>query len=178
VPSESVSVTTQPTVSPEAESTAGEEDLVDESVPAWVWLLVAGLLFAAAVLGGVLMARARRRRRWKERLHSAEAEVAWFARELLPQLRAAGTLERAAGGWQVSRPRVIALDDQLTVLEASAKADGDANRALALRDAARQATARIDGLTSAEIQGPWVLDMDEAIALLESALAPSQRAQR
>ena len=40
--------------------------------------------------------------------------MTWFARELLPQLRAAGSVERMAGGWQVESARVGAVEDRLT----------------------------------------------------------------
>ena len=122
-------------------------------------------------MAAVAVARARRRR-WRERLVAAEAEVGWLARELLPQLRDTGSLERVAGGWQVGLPRVTALEDELTVLESSTKKVEDAARARTLRDAVRSAHARVDSLVAGGGQDIWALDLDEIVALLESALTP------
>ena len=117
-----------------------------------------------------------RRRRWRERLEAAETEVGWLARELLPQLRDTGSLERVAGGWQVGLPRVTALEDELTVLESSTKKVEDAARARTLRDAVRSAHARVDSLVAGGGQDIWALDLDEIVALLESALTPVPQA--
>ena len=110
---------------------------------------------------------------WSEGLQAAETEVAWLARELLPQLIATGSQERVAGGWQVGVPRVAALEDQLTALEASAPALDDGARARALRDAVRTSRARVEAVTAGGVQETWVLGLNEAIAQLEAALAPS-----
>ena len=50
-------------------------------------------------------------------LAEAEGELAWFARELLPELRQVGSREQVAGGWTVGQTRVAAAEDRLTVLE-------------------------------------------------------------
>jgi hypothetical protein len=171
-PSEEPTEVTSPTSTPSGEEeAAGEEgESDDESVPAWVWWLLAGVLVAAGVLTWVLVARGRKRRAWQEQLGAAEADVAWLARELLPQLRDSGSLDRVAGGWQVALPRVAAAEDQLTVLESSAPDEVGGARARAMRDAVRQARARIEQVTSHPLQGPWVLQLDESIAQLEAAL--------
>jgi hypothetical protein len=136
--------------------------------------LLAALAVAGAVVGSLLAVRAKRRRAWRESLESAESEVAWLAREHVPQLRDSGSLERVAGGWQVGLPRVTALEDRLTVLESSTENQDDAAVARGLRDAVRTAHARVDSLLI--VGGPqetWPLDLDEVIALLESGLAPT-----
>ena len=124
-------------------------------------------------MGALLAVRAKRRRAWRESLESAESEVAWLAREHVPQLRDTGSLERVAGGWQVGLPRVTALEDRLTVLESSTENQDDAAAARGLRDAVRTAHARVDSLIGGGPHETWALDLDEVIARLESALAPT-----
>ena len=129
---------------------------------AWSWW---GWCVHGAAAGGV---SASRRPRQRSR---------WLARELLPQLRDTGSLERVAGGWQVGLPRVTALEDELTVLESSTKKVEDAARARTLRDAVRSAHARVDSLVAGGGQDIWALDLDEVVALLESALSPGPQAE-
>ncbi len=127
---------------PEAAPEASEEDTAadetDDGWPPWIWwllgLVVLGLLL---VVFAVLVPRSRRRREWDDELASAEREAAWFARDLLPRLWMAATPELWAGGWQVSADRVVANEDQLTRLEASAPDDQRRIRAQSLRDAVR-----------------------------------------
>ena len=158
--------------SPSGEASAeGDQAASGEGVPSWVWWLLAGCWWSvrssrwgrSCVRGGAGGA---------ERLVAAEAEVGWLARELLPQLRDTGSLERVAGGWQVGLPRVTALEDELTVLESSTKKVEDAARARTLRDAVRSAHARVDSLVAGGGQDIWALDLDEIVALLELARAP------
>jgi hypothetical protein len=172
--SEPTEESTGPPSSPtdEAAQEPGQSD--DESVPAWVWWLLVAVLLAAGVLAWVLIARSRRRRAWLDRLQAAEVEVAWLARDLLPQLRSAGSLDRATGGWQVAAPRVAAAEDQLTVLESSAPGEPSGARARALRDAVRRARARMEQLAGAGPERVYALDVDDAIADLEAALAPQE----
>jgi hypothetical protein len=155
---------------------AGASD--DEGLPTWAWWLLAAVLLAAGGLTWVLIARSRRRGAWQEQLQAAEADVAWLARELLPQLRGAGSLDRATGGWQVALPRVAAAEDQLTVLESTAPSDVAGARARALRDAVRQARARMERLASEGPEDVWALDVDDAIGELEAALAHEEAAAR
>lgn len=174
-PSRSGSTAPEPSPSTSEDASAGEGDSAGDDVPAWVWWLVAAVAVGLIVLAVVLVSR-RRRRRWRERLQPAEAEVAWLARELLPQLVATGALERVAGGWQVGLPRVVALEDQLTVLEASAPTEADGARARVLRDAVRTARAKTEAVTAGGPDDVWALGLDEAIALLEAVLAPEPHA--
>ena len=173
--------TTQPppqeTQSPE-EPAADEGQSDEEGVPAGVWWLLVAVLLVAGVVAWVLVARSRRRGAWQSRLQEAEAEVAWLARELLPQLRRAGSLDRATGGWQVAAPRVAAAEDQLTVLESSAPSVAEGARSRELRDAVRQARARMEKLTNEGRTDLWALDVDDAMAGLEAALAHPQTVAR
>jgi hypothetical protein len=122
--------------------------------------------------------RARRRAAWDARLTPATAEVAWFARELVPQLRAAaGSPERLAGAWAVGgAERVRALEDELTALAETAPDDADRAQALALRDAVRDGSGRIGVLTAGAVRADAVTELDAVAARLEAALAGPQPA--
>ena len=132
------------------------------------------VLAVAAAVGTWLLVRARRRRSWLTSLEAATAEVEWFAQELIPQLRASGSVDRVAGGWQVASPRVAAAEDQLTVLESSARKQEDAARARQLRDAARSATGKMEVLSGPGRHDEWALDLDDVGALLVAALGPTR----
>jgi len=137
-----------------------------------VWVALAVLALAATV-GTWLLVRARRRREWLTRLKATRAEVEWFARELIPQLRASGSVDRVAGGWQVAAPRVAAAEDELTVLESSAHSQEDAARARHLRDAVRSAREKMETLSGPGKHDEWALDLDDVAALLVAALGPT-----
>ena len=98
------------------------------------------------------------------------AEVEWFARELIPQLRRSGSIDRAAGGWQVALPRVAAAEDQLTALESSAPDQQDAASARQLREAVRSARAKMETLSGPGTHDEWALDLDEVEDLLVAVL--------
>jgi hypothetical protein len=144
----------------------------DEAVSTAVWVALA-VLAVAATVGTWLLVRGRRRRSWLARLTATRAEVAWFAGELIPQLRASGSVDRVAGGWQVAVPRVAAAEDQLTVLEASARSQEDAARARQLRNAVRSAREKLETLSGPGRHDEWALDLDEVAALLVAALGPT-----
>jgi plasmid replication initiation protein len=122
-------------------------------------------------IGIPLLLRARRRRAWQDGLSAAEAEVAWLARSLLPELRATGSRDQVAGGWAVSSGRASAAEDSLTALIASAPDDVLGNRATALRDALRAAQA---DMAAVVLPGPDATlgpELDGVIAALEGALS-------
>src|SRR4051794_18189173 len=145
-------------------------DSADEGTPSWVWWLLAALVIGAAVLVPLLLARSRRAA-WHQRLAAARAEVGWLARELLPQLRGTGSVEGVAGGWQIAVPRVAAVEDELTVLESSAKSEEDGASARVLRDAVRTAHARVDALITGGDRNASASELDDVVTVLESALA-------
>lgn len=147
----------------------------DDDVPPWVWWLLAALVLASAV-AIPLIVRARRRNAWQRDLGGVEAELAWFARVLLPELRQVGSREQVAGGWAVGEPRVAAAEDRLTALEPTAPDDAGRRRALSLRDASRQARARMAQLTGPGPNNTWALDLDAIIADLEAALQSKMEA--
>ena len=155
---------------PESSTTASDEASGDSGIPPWLWWLLAALAISAAVLIPLLLARSRRAD-WQQRLAAARAEVGWLARDLLPQLRATGSLEGVSGGWQIALPRVAAAEDELTVLESSAKSEEDAVSARVLRDAVRASQERIGALLAGGAEASWALDLDDVVVTLESALA-------
>jgi hypothetical protein len=140
-------------------------------MPGWGWLLVA--LAVLAIAGIPLLVVVRRRRRWRADLAEAEGEVAWLARDLLPEMRDTGTREGAAGAWRVAgADRVAAVEDRLTVLEPSAPGPADRARATALRDAVRAARSRVElALAPTATEPVWSV-LDAVVADLEQALRP------
>jgi len=136
-----------------------------------MWWLLAAVLVAAAIAIPLLLTR-RRRDAWRRELAEAESELAWFARELLPELRQAPSSEEMVGGWAVASSRVTAAEDRLTALDTTRPDDDGRARALALRDAARVARTRMEQLTKAGAPDTWSVDLDDIRADLEVALGP------
>ena len=154
-----------PTTSATVQPTSGESD----GAPAWLrWLLVALLVALAVAIP--LLVRASHRREWRDELASAENEVAWFARGLMPQLRQMGSLAEVAGGWNLAESRVAAVEDRLTALEPSAPDEVARARALDLRDAVRAARGQIQALLEAGRQETMTQDLDAVAARLEQVL--------
>lgn len=161
-----------PSASPTPEATEDEKAEDDAATPTWVWWLLGALVVALAV-GVPLLVRARRRSAWQERLTAAEAEVAWFARELVPALRRDTSVDRLAGAWAVSSQRVVAAEDLLTSLVATAQDDARRARATELRDAVRAGRSRVESLAVGQDVSELALDLDEVAAGLEAALRPA-----
>ena len=160
---------TAESASPDASEGVADAPAEDEGVPSWVWWLLALLVVGAAV-GIPLVVRARRRGAWRQELASAESELTWFARVLLPELRQVGSLEQLAGGWAVGKTRVAAAEDRLTALESTAPDAPGRERARSLRDAVRLARGRLQQLTGPGPHDTWALDLDAIIADLEVVL--------
>lgn len=139
--------------------------------PSWLWWVLIAFLVALAV-AIPLVVRSRHRRAWRDDLASAEQEVAWFARTLIPDLRQTGSVEAAAGGWAIAASRVSAAEDRLTVLEASAPDEDAEARAATLRDAVRSARTRLDTLRQSSSPATMSQDLDTIATDLESALTP------
>ena len=175
MPAPTETVTTEGTTSssasveaePEPETEAETEAEDDGGTAGW-WWLVAGLVLALAA-GILLWSRARRRGAGRAELAAAEGEVSWLARELLPDLRDTGSREQVAGGWAVSSDRVVALEDRLTRLEATAKDEQVRGRARQLRDAVRSARTGMAGLVHRGA-GDVRAEIDELVAALEAVL--------
>jgi hypothetical protein len=93
----SVTISPSPTASPSPSSPAAGEP-AETSTVSWFWWALAGLLLAAAIATPLLV-RAHRRRVWRADFGTAEQEVAWFARVLVPELGQSTSLDQvgAAG---------------------------------------------------------------------------------
>ena len=136
--------------------------------PSWLWWLLGALAVAAAVAVPLLLRR--RRQAWEAELAAAEDEVIWLARDLVPQLRMAGSADQVRGGWAVSADRVAIAEDRLTALEATARREQDRTRARALRDVVRASRDRIQTVASGAAADPSV-ELGRVAADLEAALA-------
>ncbi|MFI6673216.1 hypothetical protein [Kribbella sp. NPDC050470] len=154
-----------PTSSPSVQPTSAEAD----GTPTWLWWTLGAILVALAV-GIPLLVRASHRRDWRADLASAEEEVAWFARVLIPELRSQPSPEEAAGGWNITESRITALEDRLTALEPTAPDESAQQRALALRDAVRAARADIRRLLESGSPDTIGQDLDAVAAQLEQVL--------
>jgi hypothetical protein len=168
-PSETVSQAPSPSPAPADEAnTSNASDGSD--VPSWVWWLLAGLCLLGAVLALILVPRARRRSSWDARLASAEQEVSWLARDLLPQLQRAGSPAEVAGGWQVAAGRVTLIEDTLTGLESAAPDSSRARRARVMRDAVRGARQGMEALLVSRDATTLARDLAAIATQLSAAL--------
>lgn len=136
-------------------------------------MLLAVVVAGLAGVATLLVVRARRRRAWLSDLEGAEHEVAWFGRDLVPQLRASGSFAGVSGGWAVASPRVQEVEDRLARLVATAPGDDDRARAGALHDAVRTARERLAALLVAGDTASWGLALDEVQAPLLAAVVPA-----
>ncbi len=141
------------------------------STPAWLWWLIGAIVLAVAVVSAFLIRRNNRKQAWADKLSSSEADVAWFARELIPHLSQAPSVQQMAGGWRISSDRVIAAEDRLTSLEAAAIDDVGRGQARTLRDAVREARARLDALAVGGDMAMALSQLQGAAGELEAALA-------
>jgi len=98
--------------------------------------------------------------------------VRWFARDLLLQLQSVGSPDQVAGGWAVGAPRIVAVEDRLTALEATAPTESGRARTIALRDAVRQARDEMERRVAPGSPPPLPQELAAIAARLESALAP------
>jgi hypothetical protein len=136
-----------------------------------LWWLLGAIVLAVAVVSTFLIRRNNRKQAWADKLSSSEADVAWFARELIPHLSQAPSVQQIAGGWRISSDRVIAAEDRLTSLEAAAIDDVGRGQARTLRDAVREARARLDALAVGGDMATALSQLQGAAGELEAALA-------
>lgn len=141
------------------------------STPAWLWWLIGAVVLVVAVLIAFLMRKRSRKRAWADKLSSSETDVDGFARELIPQLGQAPSVQQMAGGWRISSDRVVAAEDRLTTLEAAAVDDMGRGQARTLRDAVRGARARLDTLATVYDRAEALSQLQAAAGELEAALA-------
>lgn len=114
------------------------------SISPWVWWLL-GLLIAGAVIALVVLGLRRRgaRKEWDARLTAVHAESTWLAHQLVPSALSAQSAAARRDLWTASRPRVDALEWNLSELTPSAPTDQSAgvNR---LRDSVAAVRSSMD----------------------------------
>ena len=159
--------TETPTPTPTVSAAAAPAEDTSSGLPSWLWWVLAAAVAAGA---GYLLVGARRRSAWDSEAAEAAADVAWFARELLPQLQLAPTPDSLAGGWQVGAARVAGAEDRLTGLEASAPDESRRTRARTLRDAVRAARADVESVISSRDQLSAPPRLAASAAALQTAL--------
>ena len=170
----SVTISPSPTASPSPSSSAAGEP-AETSAASWFWWALAGLLLAAAIATPLLV-RAHRRQVWKADFATATQEVAWFARELVPELAQSGSLDQIWGGWTVGANRIAAVEDRLTVLEASAPDDVTRTGTRTLRDTVRASRGRVEELLQSGDPEAISPTLNEVAAGLDAALGSLDQA--
>jgi hypothetical protein len=130
----------------------------------------------AAAVATPLLVRAHRRRVWRADFATAEQDVAWFARVLVPELGQSGSIDQVEGGWTVEANRIAAVEDRLTVLEASAPDDTSRTETRTLRDAVRASRERVEELLQSGDPEAISPTLNEVAAELEAALGSLDQA--
>jgi hypothetical protein len=102
--------------------------------------------------------------------------VAWFARVLVAELGQSGSLDQVEGGWAVGANRVAAVEDRLTVLQASAPDDATRTSTRALQDAVRASRGRVEELLQSGDPQAISPTLNEVAAELEAALGSLDQA--
>ena len=102
--------------------------------------------------------------------------MAWFARALVPELGQSGSLDQVEGGWTVGANRIAAVEDRLTVLEASAPDDATRTGTRTLRDAVRASRGRVEELLQSGDSEAISPTLNEVAAELEAALGSLEQA--
>ena len=185
---ETQTATTQPTTQSTTESApvANESaapvpaaaDDTSSSTPAWVWWLLGLILLGAVIATALVLHRRNQKRAWAGRFAAAQGEVVWLARDAVPRMAQAPTPAQMAGGWRIEGPRVAALQDALTTLEATALDDPDRSRATTLRDAVRTSSMQLSALDTIDNPAAAMGLLQSAAAGLETALAAIGRSAR
>jgi len=167
--------TAEPSPTSSPTQAAANSSTGSTSTPLWWWLVIAAAVLAAAIAGWLWLRRRNRQRAWQDRFEASKGEVAQVARELIPQLSQAPSAQQIAGGWSVSAHRVVAMEDRLTSLEATAVDDVGRAHAQTLRDSVRTSRSRLDAL--ADVQDVTVArsELQAASTELEGALAAIDR---
>jgi hypothetical protein len=124
----------------------------------------------AAAIATPLLVRRHRRQVWRADFATAEQEVAWFARVLIPELGQSGSLDQVEGGWTVGSDRIAAAEDQLTALEASAPDEITQAETRTLRDAVRASRGRVEEMLQSGDPEAISPTLNEVAVELETAL--------
>lgn len=96
--------------------------------------------------------------------------MGWFARVLVPELGQSGSLDQVDGSWTVEASRIAAVEDRLTILQASAPDDATRTVTRTLRDAVRVSRGRVEGLLQAGDPEAISPTLNEVAAELDAAL--------
>jgi hypothetical protein len=98
----------------------------------------------------------------------------------MPKLGQAPTAQQVAGGWRMAADRVVALEDGLSTLEATAVDDLSRNQARTLRDAVRTSRTRLGALdtagdtaTAQNLLWSAAADVEQALASVDPAARPA-----
>jgi hypothetical protein len=168
------------TSTPKQAAKAASDD-AGSPTPAWVWWLVAAIVLAVVIVTVLALRRRSRRRAWTDKFMATRRDVAGFAREAIGRLEQAPTAQQMAGGWRIEAPRVVAIEDQLTTLEATAANDGDRSKARTLRDAVRASRTRLaeldttqDTLVALGLLRSAAIGLETAMASVDPAAQPSE----
>jgi hypothetical protein len=89
---------------------------------------------------------------------------------LIPELGQSGSLDQLEADWTVGASRVAAVEDRLTVLEASAPDDATRTDTRTLRDAVRASRGRVDELLQSGDPEAIYATLNQTAAELEAAL--------
>lgn len=142
--------------------------------------MVGAVALAAAVIAALALRRSGRKREWAEKFTAAKGEAGWFSRELIPQLGQAPTAQQIAGGWRMAAGRVVALEDALSMLDATAVDDASRGQARTLRDAVRTSRTRLvaldttgDTATAQNLLFTSAADVEAALASVDPAARPA-----
>jgi hypothetical protein len=145
-----------------------------------VWWLIGAVVLAFAAIAALALRKRGRKREWAEKFTAANGEAAWFSRELMPKLGQAPTAQQVAGGWRMAADRVVALEDGLSTLEATAVDDLSRNQARTLRDAVRTSRTRLGALdtagdtaTAQNLLWSAAADVEQALASVDPAARPA-----
>lgn len=163
------------TGAPATSAAAESGDSGGGSTALWVALLV---LLALAVVGIALWLRRRSaRQRWQGGFTAAVSDTGEVARAVGPVL-ATGTPEGRAGAWQVSRPKVVVLEEQLANLARTApdpEGSASAGRLQAALAGVREAMDTDQAVGASGADAP--ARAQEALRHLESELAALEARQ-
>ena len=150
------------------------------STPVWLWWLLGAVVLAAVIASVLLLRRRSKKHAWADEFILAKHEVVWLTRELLPQLSRAPTAGQTAGGWRIEAGRVVATEDRLTRLEATAVDGVSRRQARTLRDAVRAARTHLGALdnaadtaTAKNLLRSTAADLETALSSVDTAVQPS-----
>jgi len=112
----------------------------------WWVIAAAGLGVALAVIAVAM--RHHRRQAWSQRFAEARNEVRWVSQTLVPSLALEPSTAQMMQNWQPASARVMAAEDKLARLEATAPDPRHAANVRALRDALVSSRVHVNELVA------------------------------